>query len=1041
MPPAQISDYYKKAFQDFAGGLNTTNSQLTIQPNQFAQLDNFVVSKRGLLEKAEGYVLDGSPFPDDVDSFIRMIVNYRRGSTIDKLVVAALDEGNTDASYKVDLKETSGDGNYAYIGYTTGVATFTNGSANVTAGTGAFTTHLKAGDKIKPDATSAWYVVDAVTGAGTLTLGSVFAEVTQTLGAYTARILLHKDFIPRAIVFNDNLVITNGSEAPMSFNNSTLTLITDAQAPKGKYIEAHKSRIFISGLSGSPSDVWWSAVNDETSWDAAAFEPIFAKDGGNVCSIKSFADSLLVFKDNGKIYQIIGNFDQDAVGEPNQIRRVDTPENMGNIAGYTPVVGNDNKLYVLTETGIYSIDGSMRVKKESWDIKPTTDEITIRPALVSGKAYFYDTKTQWDNGTHAGTMVTSDGKLKPKHEYITRSDATKRDECISVAIDSSETIHAAYLDSANPLKITYCKVLADGTITTETATTETRTITSLSIGVSASGIVGIAWTYTSGSLVYGNALIENTSGTWGSVQVPSRYAFGYSSARSICIAYNSSNDPRIAFAGKAAGAIPCVIYSKRATGTWTDSSVYEDPANTGDTNNVSLLLTSDNPRVSFIYTTSIRVYSSANDGTTWTNTENFAADVRGRSQLQLNAAGDLITGYVDASGDDFKKRNHTTGTTTTLKTTTGTCYSAGYIVSSATTADQDYFYYVTGIGSATEHFGWASTEIVGGTSVAYSNTVGSAAMASYGRVFVTIMFGASANGVIIRKVTPISVHKTDETSDSTLTAWGNYEVTQTANGATVTHTAALSTVDQGADPLSDGSYTVVLTNNSLISTSTTKVFVSVKIDIILGLLDTAPEINSITLNYSGAGVSALMPTSVCFNNELYFAKGTPAALYNTKVLLKDRIGVFQELSYPVLFTARYKGLLYAGLANSGKVVKLRNSYGLSGVSYTGTAVLKEDLLGSIELEKNVNKVYVIYETKSIGTITFSYRLDNFKTPGGATWVDSTINQTANSDTPGFAEVLVGNKGSSIQFKVSNGTLDNEVSIVGFVVSYTYLNAR
>jgi len=156
-----LGQYIRKAWQDFSGGLNTQLSPLKVAENQLVSAKNGWINKRGLLETAKGYTLDGSPFPNHLDSFIRLLYNYKKGAAVDKLLVAAQDNGNTDVTYKVDFKESAGDGVYKYITLNTGTATWVNGQAQVD-GQGTFwgptgTGFLKTGDKIKPTTGSVWY--------------------------------------------------------------------------------------------------------------------------------------------------------------------------------------------------------------------------------------------------------------------------------------------------------------------------------------------------------------------------------------------------------------------------------------------------------------------------------------------------------------------------------------------------------------------------------------------------------------------------------------------------------------------------------------------------------------------------------------------------------------------------------------------------------------------------------------------------------------------------------------------------------------------
>ena len=1069
MSRKNLNQYYKKAFQDFAGGLNTQDSPLTTQPNQFKQLDNWVVNDRGLLEKVEGYSIDGSPFPDDADSFIRMLVNYKRGTSVDKLVCSALDEGNSNATYRVDLKETAGDGNYAYIGHTTGTATFNNANTALVGVGTAWASHLKAGDKIKAAShTDAMYTeISSVTNDTNIVLvGGGYLGANTGGVAFIARIILHEDFIPSGITFNDNLVITNGSEAPMSYNNTTLNKITDTDAPKGKFIEAHKSRIFIAHTTGSPSSVYWSATNDETAWDATSVEPIFPKDGGNICGIKSFADSLIVFKDNGKICQVVGDFDQSTAGEPNFIRKVDTPDNIGVIAGYTAVIGNDNRLYFLAESGVYALDRGMGLRKMSWNINPTTSSITMRSGTVSAKAFTYDTKTQWDGGTYSGTMATSTGELRPYVDKYAISDALKGNRLVSVAIDSSQTVHVAYVSSIVSRQINYKKYTSDGTLTSETAFTldasgyggyNYSAVSSISIDVAANGDVGIVV-----GAIYGDsgagwiaALVGGyrTSGAWGSKTEIQNLGLNSNLSVtpysvSVATKFRSDNLQRMFSLFSDSGGTTRDQYWARTSGsggTWSVAGTVTSSVALPIVGYCDLALnSSDNPRIAFVQgTTSNAIENtySNNDGSSWT-TANFTTSITSVATgpfVQVTSGGNFrfVWGGVYSGSDQIVRRDVTAGTSTVIDSSSAQVL--GYALNSS---NEDTTYEVTTSTSGTEKVYYnqsttftASSSYLGTT--LYQN--GARGMAINSNVYATVGFGVNANEVVVRRTSFSSNWKSNEASDATLTAWSVATIVATVNSVTTTYTAALATSDQGADPLADGAYTTTLVSGNVVSTDSTKVFQSTRVTFVLTDFVGA-SVESIILDYTGTGAGPVLPTGILFDNEVYFSYSA-SENNNSHVLLLDKEGSFVNIDYPVIFMARYKGLLYAGMATTGKVAKLRDTFAFNTASYTATAISKEDLLGSLELEKDIHKIYLIYETKLAGTFTFSYRLDNFKNPAGATWKDTTVTQTSASATPGFAEILVGNKATSVQFKVSNASASNEVAVIGWVIRYDYLNVR
>jgi len=187
MATVPVPQFLRSAWQDFSGGLNTKESALHIAANQATELTNMEVNNRGLVETGKGYLVAGSPFPNAAESFIRMITRYRKGASgVDRLVVAALDGGNTHASKKVDLKATDDNGGYVYIGHAVGTATFTLDSPTVTGIGTAWDLHVTVGDKVRVTGGTTWYTTTAVS-ATSLTLSVNFAEAMRGLWSHCSR--------------------------------------------------------------------------------------------------------------------------------------------------------------------------------------------------------------------------------------------------------------------------------------------------------------------------------------------------------------------------------------------------------------------------------------------------------------------------------------------------------------------------------------------------------------------------------------------------------------------------------------------------------------------------------------------------------------------------------------------------------------------------------------------------------------------------------------------------------------------------------------
>lgn len=1027
MAKVPVPQYYRKVYQDFSGGLNNLQNPLVIPENEFSQLDNAVINSTGILEKSNGYALDALVFPDDADSFIRMLVNFKRGTSVDKLVVAALDEGNANATYKVDLKETSGTGTYDYIGYAEGTATFTSTSATVEGQAGTqWATHLKAGDKIKPSGTSVWYEIQSVTDADTLVLTTVFAEATQTTSTYKARIILNKDFIPQSAVFNNKLVITNGSDTPMSYDNTSVTLITDAQAPKGKFIETHKNRVFIAATSGSPSTVYWSHVNDETAWEAESAEPIFPQDNGNICAIKSFADSLIVLKDNGKIYQLLGSFDESEEGSPSFISKIDTPDNIGTIAGFTACIHDDGRLYFLSETGMYALDQRLAFEKVSWNVEENLSNVILQPGAITSKAYTYDTESEWDDGTFDGTYVDAGGTLYNHYGLLRITDAgqTLNPSTHAVAIGTDDTVHIVYRSASNTHVIKYIKWEVDGTQTVETVYTDNNAVQGISIALNGSTVgvlFGTAASPDEPKLKY----TERTS-SW---SAPTTVYENTGSLAVYCCSFVFlGSDIRAAIWATAAGSTFSLLYAKRVSGTWSTGTIAATISSFTAASVAIALNASNNPRVMGFNGSTMYAYYSDDDMANWTGFTSVGS-VTAAVGIQIASTGKAYSLFSDAA-TTVKKRNWTDSATTTVDSTTSS-YPIGYKILS----DLDYWYNVHGTSSATEKYGFAGSSSVSSSADGpkvltgyYPNNQGN--FVSNSKTFATLTLGGNANELLVRRIAFNGTYISAEHSDSTLSAWGTYDVSdEVTGGNTVLYQVALNTI-------SPPSSYVTITNGSVISSDPAKIYAKTKVTITLGAFAQS-AVGSIVLNYTGTGVGPTIPTAVVFDNEIYLSIAETGEDNNTKVMFLDRDSAWSTKPYPVIFMARYKGLLYAGSATNGKVYKLNTGFDLNGSAYTVTAVTKEDLLGSLELQKEISKIYVIYETKPSGTFTFSYKTDSFINSANA-WVDTTVQQANN----GIAEIkYIGSPFRSIKFKIESSSTGVGIGIIGFVIVYGYLELR
>ena len=168
-----------------------------------------------------------------------------------------------------------------------------------------------------------------------------FSTMTQ-LGALTgsARPMYYK--------FGDAVIIASGGKL-QKYENSTLTTIDGSKTSNMIFV---KSGRVITG-SVTSDTLSYSAVGDAANWedqpsiDSSGKElAIGYKDAGNITAMGTLSDDLIIFKDNGHVYRVSGDYPDWKVKE---ISRV------GYCSNKDSVLQANNLLYFLGNDGIHAI--------------------------------------------------------------------------------------------------------------------------------------------------------------------------------------------------------------------------------------------------------------------------------------------------------------------------------------------------------------------------------------------------------------------------------------------------------------------------------------------------------------------------------------------------------------------------------------------------------------------------------------------------------------------------------------------------------------
>jgi len=182
------------------------------------------------------------------------------------------------------------------------------------------------------DATDAWV---AVTTSGSPTMVGVTKVRFTRLNWGTSKI-----------------VLTDGINPAATYNGTTYTQITDANAPTDpKYSAVFQNHLFLAGDPADSYNLYFSAPYAETNFDPAAGAGVINV-GFPIVQIKPFRDALYIFGTNN-IKKLIGNSIANFVLE-------NVTDNLGCLASDSVIeIGGD--LLFLSQDGVRPVSGTDRI--------------------------------------------------------------------------------------------------------------------------------------------------------------------------------------------------------------------------------------------------------------------------------------------------------------------------------------------------------------------------------------------------------------------------------------------------------------------------------------------------------------------------------------------------------------------------------------------------------------------------------------------------------------------------------------------------------
>ena len=167
-------------------------------------------------------------------------------------------------------------------------------------------------------------------------------------GTFTELGALSGSEIPVFVEWAEKVLIASGGYLQVTNGNSFTTIDT---SPLCDYVNVQYGRVIIS--KQGDDYLYWSGIGDETNWNFAGTDSdalkleVGYKDGGNIVAVKMLSKDVVVFKDNKRIYRVVGAYPDWAVYEVSR--------DNGALSKFA-VAEVGNSIAFIDESGIRSLD-------------------------------------------------------------------------------------------------------------------------------------------------------------------------------------------------------------------------------------------------------------------------------------------------------------------------------------------------------------------------------------------------------------------------------------------------------------------------------------------------------------------------------------------------------------------------------------------------------------------------------------------------------------------------------------------------------------
>ena len=238
---------------------------------------------------------------------------------------------------------------------------------------------------------------------------------------------LNANYTPMFKNWLDKVYFSNGNDFCQEWDGATIRSATSC--PRGRYLEVDGNRMWVAGVSGNRSVLYYSGLNNIDNFPVLNLDYIGQDDGDVITGLRMFRGNMYIFK-NYSIYLKIGS-------DPKTFRLQRINNEVGCLYN-TSIAEVNNKLYFFSHRGVVEFDGySITIKSMSWDdvikncsqINPysafwlqstatdfgagtsiNVDTMTVSGAIIlSTYTWFETTNADFDSGTNSSTTVHDGG--------------------------------------------------------------------------------------------------------------------------------------------------------------------------------------------------------------------------------------------------------------------------------------------------------------------------------------------------------------------------------------------------------------------------------------------------------------------------------------------------------------------------------------------------------------------------------------------------------------------------------------------------------